>query len=397
VKVLVIDEEFPFPPNSGKRIRSFSLLKRLAQNHNLTYLAYGDPDSESYQQLKVNNMNPVAVDHKVPPKSGIGFYFRLFLNLFSKYPYIVDSHYSDKFAAKLDELLSEARPELIICEWTPYAIFVKDLKRVKKIIATHNVEARIWQRYYENEQNIIKKWYIKKQWIKLSIFERDSFHWVDGATAVSEIDADEIHSFNHKLMVKAVDNGVDLEYFTPAKDEPNPQRVVFVGTMDWRPNQDATLYFVENIFPLLKKKAPAVEVFFVGRNAPEQLTALNKIDGITVTGSGEDVRPYIDEASVYIVPLRIGGGTRLKILDAMAMKKAIVSTTVGAEGLEVTDGENIILADTPEDFANKICTIMEDGELRHRLGENGRKLVEEKYGWDSIGRKLDDFIKEVTV
>lgn len=395
MRILILDEEFPYPPNSGKRIRSFNLLKRLAVNHELYYIAYGSEDSESFRVFKELRMHPIAVPRRVPPKSGLAFYVRLLANLLSRYPYIVSSHYSSIFQSALDKTLQEKRPDLIICEWTPYAIFVKDISGVKKLIVAHNVESQIWKRYYDNEKQFIKKWYIGKQLRKLEQFERAAFRWVDGATVVSGADADVLCSFNHQLPVRVVENGVDLEYFQADNSKSNGDRLVFVGTMDWRPNQDAAVYFVNEILPLIRNKRPDVETVFVGRNPPSHIVALKKTSGITVTGSVDDVRPYIEESTVYIVPLRIGGGTRLKILDALAMKKAVVSTSIGAEGLDVTDGHDIMLADTPEQFADHVELLLDNSELNRRLGESGRRLVEKRYSWDGLAHDLERFIAEL--
>lgn len=395
MKILVLDEEFPYPPNTGKRIRSFNLLMRLARNHELHYLAYGDRDSESYAALAKNGMNPIAVKPQVPAKSGLLFYFRLFLNLFSSRPYIVSSHYSTLFDQAVGSAVQELNPDIIICEWTPYAVFVEKYKNVKRMVVAHNVETRIWQRYFENEKQSAKRWYIGKQAVKLENFERAVFKYVDGVTAVSDIDADQIHSFNHHVPVEVVENGVDLEYFNAPAGLRDRNKLVFVGTMDWRPNQDCVQYFVKDILPLIHKERPEIEVIFVGRNAPPHIMALNKIKGVKVTGAVDDVRPYMEEGDVYIVPLRIGGGTRLKILDALAMRKAVVSTSVGAEGLDLQDGKHLLLADSPERFASRVLKLLDDPRLAESLGEAGRCQVEEKYGWDKLAGKLEKFISEL--
>lgn len=396
MKIIVIDEEFPYPANTGKRTRSFNLLSRIARNHSLHYLAYGSADSESFEVFKQCKMNPIAVPNQVPSKSGPFFYFRLLGNLGSEYPYVVSSHYSRLFEGALRKTIDNLKPDLIICEWTPYAVYVRHIAGIKKLIVAHNVETNIWQRYRENETNPAKKWYIGKQAQKLAAFERGAFNWVDGATAVSDVDAAQIRDFNPTLPVEVVENGVELEYFRAKRDHSPTSGLVFVGTMDWRPNQDAVVYFVKDIFPALRKRLPDVEAVFVGRKPPRQILDLNRIPGVTVTGSVDDVRPYMDAAAVYIVPLRIGGGTRLKILDALAMEKPVVSTSVGAEGLDVTPGTDILLADTPEEFVSKIEALLQDPQKARSLGEKGRQLVEERYGWDRLARKLEDFLVKLT-
>ncbi|MEW5925078.1 MAG: glycosyltransferase family 4 protein, partial [Candidatus Zixiibacteriota bacterium] len=154
-------------------------------------------------------------------------------------------------------------------------------------------------------------------------------------------------------------------------------------------------YFVKDILPLIYKERPDVEAVFVGRNAPPHIMSLNKVKGVKITGAVDDVRPYMEEGDVYIVPLRIGGGTRLKILDALAMRKAVVSTSIGAEGLDLQEGKHLLIADTPERFAAKVLKLLEDPGLVESLGEAGRKQVEEKYGWDQLAAKLEKFVSSL--
>ncbi len=394
MKILILDEEIPYPLNTGKRIRSFNLLSRLARNNDVTYLAYGTEDSESYRALKAKGIKPVAIPSQIPPKSGLMFYARLLANLFSRYPYIVTSHKTEIFSKILNEIISKARPDLIISEWTPYAVFVRDISGIKKVIVAHNIEHRIWERYYENESNPFKKWYIGRQKKKVARFEREAFNFVDGATAVSRVEAEQIRRLNSGLEIEVVENGVDPEYYDlpPGRENKN---MVFVGSMNWRPNQDAINYFVHEIFPLIREKDKDITATFVGQNPPESIRKLERLSGIKIADNVDDVRPYVQNCTISIVPLRIGGGSRLKILEAFAMRKAVVSTSIGAEGLDVINEEHLLLADTPETFAGAVLRLMNDAELRARLGESGRKLAVEKYGWDYLAGKLERFLKRL--
>ncbi|MDF1544728.1 MAG: glycosyltransferase family 4 protein [bacterium] len=392
MKIIVLDEEFPWPLNTGKRIRSFNLLERIASRHELHYLAYGDDRSDSYHALHKAGMNPVSVASGIAPKRGIKFYCRLGLNLFSPEPYIVSSHYSSLYQQALDRLVKEIRPDMIICEWTPYAEFVKNRYDCKKIIVAHNIESTIWQRYYENETNPVKKWYIRKQWKKVLRFETRALKWVDGFTAVSKEEQSELDRLAGEIRSEVIDNGVDLEFFESGNSLPSGKELVFTGSMDWRPNQDAAVYFAQEIYPLLNQLDPEITATFVGRNPPDHVTRLSETEGITITGTVDDVRPYIERAAAYIVPLRIGGGSRLKILEALAMKKGVVSTSIGAEGLEITDGQEIVLADSPSDFVSAIANLLQDRQQAVALGEAGRKLVEKRYGWDSLAERLSRFV-----
>ncbi len=398
MRIIVLDEEFPYPLNTGKRIRSFNLLSRLAKNNELHYLAYGRDSDSNFIALARNNMNPIAVKNQVPKKSGLLFYLRLFNNLFSSESYIVDSHYSDLYQNRLDELIEKLKPGIVMAEWTPYASFMKNLKNCKRLIVAHNIESTIWQRYYEHETNSIKKLYIFKQWKKLEKFEKDVFRNSDGITAVSQEEADEIRKISDNKNVALIDNGVDLKYFNAHESHSggsNSTKLVFTGSMDWRPNQDAAVYFVREIFPKLKALIPEISATFVGRNPTDEILSLQDVNGITITGTVDDVRPYIEEASIYIVPIRIGGGSRLKILEALAMKKAVVSTSVGAEGLKTKDKKHLLVADSAVEFVAEIERLLKNPQLAKELGDNGRELVEQSYGWDALALKLDNFLQQV--
>lgn len=393
MKILVMDEEFPYPLDSGKRIRSFNLIRRLALHHSVSYLAYDSGHSDGFGQCLDSGIHPIAVKRSAPKKSGPAFYMRLATGIFSRQPYFVHTHHSSIFERVLEATLKEQNPDLVIAEWTPYAVFFDAVRDAKKVIVAHNIETAIWQRYYENERNPLKKWYIGLQKDRIARFERNAFRSADGATAVSKLDAGVIRSFNSSLKLEVVDNGVDLRHSASVPiSRDRGASLVFVGSMDWRPNQDAAIYFTREIYPLLREKNHDLKVAFVGRNPSKEVRRLGKLPGVTITGMVDDVRTHIHEASVYIVPLRVGGGSRLKILEAMALQIPIVSTTIGAEGLEVTNNENILLADTPREFVTEIERLRHDPELRHRLVAAGRRLVEQRYNWDYLAEKLEHFL-----
>lgn len=392
MKILILDEEFPFPLNTGKRIRTFNLVARLAKNHQVYYIANGQSDSVGFMALAAAGITPVAVERAIPSKSGLLFYLRLLFNLFSTYPYIVSSHYSALFEKKLSDCLKQVCFDIVIAEWTPYAVYLKEVTGAKKVIVAHNLEYRIWERYYLNESNLFKKWYIGKQLKKVRRFEVDSFAAVDAVTAVSPIEAEEIARYGRELTVEVVPNGVDLDYFGGEGVETDNSSMIFVGSMNWRPNQDAIQFFVRDIFPLIKKDINNAKTVFVGQDPPASILKLGDTAGIEIVGRVDDVRPFVRKAGVYVVPLRIGGGTRLKILEALAMKKAVVSTSVGAEGIAVTPEVNILIGNSPEEFASQVKRVISDENLRNKLGDAGRELVEKNYGWDRIAGTLEKFL-----
>jgi len=395
MRILVLDEEFPYPTNTGKRTRSFNLYQRLGKQFQIRYVGYGQEGETAAEALKLAGIEPMAVPVRIPPKQGPVFYLRLLANLLSPLPYIVTSHHSQSYQDAVTKSLTEFRPDLVLCEWTPYAIYVKKLEAVKKLVSAHNVEADIWQRYYENETNPPRRWYIREQWRKVERFEREALRWVDGALTVSDLDRNCFFQKHPHLPITVIPNGVDLDYFRPMSQPERRQQVVFTGSMDWRPNQDAARYFVSEILPLLRRIRPELECTFVGRSPPADIRALAQVPGVHITGTVDDVRPYVERAAVYVVPLRIGGGSRLKILEALAMGRAVVSTTVGAEGLDVVPDRHIVLADEPRAFAESVLRLLDDAKRCLDLAIEGRRLVEQHYGWDALANKFGNFIREI--
>jgi glycosyltransferase involved in cell wall biosynthesis len=384
MKVLVIDEEFPYPLNTGKRIRTFNLINRLAGRHELIYLCRENG-------LNPEMKNPILtqrVSSPIPRKSGPWFYIRLALNLTSRLPYVVSSHYSDDFEHETLRLAQAV--DVVHCEWTPYAWSMRRLFPCPSVLVTHNVESQIWERYYKNENNPFKKFYIHQQWRKLTRFEKWACSQFSQITAVSKEDKKTLEQQYGAKDVTVVPNGVDVNYFMPQESDVRPYNMVFTGSMDWRPNQDAVVYFLDFIYPLIQKTLPEVSFTVVGRNPPEWLVAKGRtFRNVEFTGTVDDVRPYVARGSVYIVPLRIGGGSRLKILEALAMSKPVLSTTIGAEGLKVENGKTIALADEAKTFAKMAVAMLKNREKIAHLGKNGRDLVVRQYSWDSIAVILE--------
>jgi len=394
LKILILDEEFPWPLNNGKRTRSFSLTRALATHAQVSYLAYGDAGSGAVSALEEIGVRCHAVDPPDRRQSGPRFYLRLLLNLFSSLPYIVTSHYTERFAAELERLVTSESYDLVICEWSPYAIFLRGLTGVRSIVVAHNIESLIWARYEENETNPLRRWYIGIQKRKVESFEQACFAWANGATAVSHAEAEVIQGYGVDYRVETVENGVDVDFFRPTEDQPDSASMIFSGAMDWRPNQDAVEYLVHDILPRIRESEPEAEFRVVGREPSAAIRELDHIDGVSITGTVDDVRPYMARAALCVVPLRIGGGSRLKILAAMAMGKPVISTSIGAEGLDVTDASNIIIVDGAEAIAGAVLEGFRDPVRMAEIATAGRRLVEEQYRWESLGAKLHAYLQE---
>lgn len=396
MNVLIVDEEIPWPLNTGKRLRTYNLVQRLQKEHAVTYLCYGESGSEL---PGCPNVRLIALPSPVLEQKGVRFYCALFANLISSKPYIVDRHYSRGMADKALSLVASGQFDLIHCEWTPYTENIGSLfGRLPSVLSAHNVEAQIWERYYEAETNLLKKIYIYLQWQKLLRYEAKAAQGYAVVTTVSEPDrAVFVKQYDCKR-VTVVPNGVDERYFTPHDAEIKPGSMVFTGSMDWRPNQDGIKYFIDEIFPLIKRQIPVATFTVVGRKPPRWLMDLaRRTDGVAVTGTVDDVRPYIASSALYVVPLRVGGGSRLKILEAMSMAKVVLSTTVGAEGLDVAEGKHILLRDSAQDFADAACLVLADSNSYEDYGIAGRKLILESYTWDAIAKVMDDVWRRARV
>jgi glycosyltransferase involved in cell wall biosynthesis len=267
------------------------------------------------------------------------------------------------------------------------------------VLFQHNVEAEIWRRHYEVQQHPAKRLYLYRQWRKMQRFERDACHRVDSVIAVSEADAKMMERDYGVAKVYDIATGVDIDFFKPANNvTPRPHSLVFTGSMDWLPNEDAMRYFTDEIMPLVKQQIPDVHLTIVGRNPYPSLLELAQRDpALTVTGRVDDVRPYIDDATAFVVPIRIGGGTRLKIYEAMAMEKPVISTTIGAEGLPVYDGAQLLIADDPVTFAEAVVKVLNDSEFATQLGHNAAQLVRQNFGWPGVAANFADLCRAATV
>ncbi len=397
-KILVLDEFLCYPVDSGKKVRTYNILKQLSSLHRLTLLTYiwGDKNEiRGIEHLKSLGINVVAVSRNNPQKSGLSFYLRLFLNLFSSLPYIVAGHLSEAYSAELNKIIKNWKPDILLAEWSPYSIFFEPINSLPRVAVAHNLESSIWRGYVENSRNPIKRWYMNFQYKKVVKFENKIFNWLDGLILVSPIELEKIGKDYPGLTAALVDNGVDIEYFAKTDQPEEDDLISFVGSLDWRPNQDGVAYFIEKILPILRHQIDSLKVLIIGRGAPDWLLAFGKKHNVEFTGPVEDVRPHVLKSAVSIVPLRIGGGSRLKILEAFSMGKAVVSTSLGAEGLNVENKKHLIIADSEEAFANSVVRLLRDKEERRRLGENGRQLVKEKYQWPNLATNQSDFLNSI--
>jgi sugar transferase (PEP-CTERM/EpsH1 system associated) len=393
MNILFVTKELPYPPNNGHRIRSYNIIRGLSKNNAVILFAFGDQEKEA---AKLAALQQYCVSIKVITLNRKGpKYFSLFGNLFSPLPYGVKKRYSSLMKDSIKKYLQTSKIDIICCDSIYQSLHIP-FNTSRKILFEHNIESVILRRYSATEKNLLKKLYIAVQAQKMDIFQEREWNKFDGRIVVSEDDHRIMSSRVKSAGIDVIPNGVDTTYYSPQNVQAEQFCLVFSGQMDWFANEDAVLYFSREIYPHIKKRIPNVTFWIVGRNPTKKIENLAQKDkSIIITGFVKDVRSYIATSKVVIVPLRIGSGTRLKILEAMAMGKAIVSTKIGCEGLDVTDGENILMADKPLDFAQKIIELFENPSMAKKLEQAGRKLVEEKYSWDKIIRNLNTTINNL--
>src|SRR6185437_11528628 len=392
--VVMVDEELPYPPTSGKRIRTLNLTLRLARRHQLTYVCHRNADAEEARQAAAffaeHGIETVVVDRAVPTKSGVRFYARLAANLLSSLPYSVATHTSLALRLALAEHAANHPVDVWHCEWTPYAEALRGIAHSRRAVIAHNVESVIWQRYYETETNALRRWYIGRQWHKFQRFERRVLSEVERTVAVSDVDAQRFREDFGVARVDMLENGVDTAYFQPQAYRREANNLLFLGSLDWRPNLDGVQLLLDRVFPAVRVAEPSARLSLVGRNPPESLRQqVAAMPGVELHGSVPDVRPYLANCGLLVVPLRIGGGSRLKILEALASGTPVVSTRIGAEGLCLEAGRDLTVVEEIDDLAGALVTAMRDPESMLTQAERGREKVLEQYDWDRLAEQLE--------
>ena len=393
MKILWLKTELLHPVDKGGKIRTYAMLREIAKQHEVTYLTLDDggaaPDAVEKASEYCSRLERVAFD---PAERGsVGFYGDLLANLLSPLPYAIARYRSRAFGDRVRELVGDGDFDVLVCDFlTPAVNLPRDLG-VPTVLFQHNVEAEIWRRHTDVRKDPLSRAYFREQFRRMRAFEAEECRRFDLVVAVSESDAR--HFVREYGVEGAVDipTGVDVGYFTRRPDAPPKTRgnMVFTGSMDWMPNEDGIRWFVEAVLPLVRNRVPGASLTVVGRNPPASIVALGeRDDAVLVTGRVPDVRPYLESGSVFVVPLRVGGGTRLKIYEGMSMGLPVVSTTVGAEGLPLVDGEHLILADSAQGFADACVALLNDPARAGSMGDHGAAYVRSQFSWSSVAARF---------
>jgi sugar transferase (PEP-CTERM/EpsH1 system associated) len=399
VKILWVKSGGLLPLDTGGKIRSYNLLRELARRQDVSvFTHYPRLEADPHGSLREFCREAFLLPLTLPARASAADMLAYARNLFTSLPYAMVKYGRPEVAAQLRQLLTTRTYDAIICDFLLTAAVIPWELRCPKIVFTHNVEATIWERHWRVSRNPLMKLVSWREYRTMARVEREYLKRADHVLTVSDADRAVFAEFLAPERITTVPTGVDLEYFRtgPTPEGAREPTLVFTGSMDWLPNEDAILYFVREILPLIRARAPEVRLSIVGRRPSKRLRALaESAPGIEVTGEVPDIRPYVQRAAVYVVPLRIGGGTRIKIFEAMAMGKPVVSTRVGAEGLPVTHGTDILLADPPQEFASLVLGLLADSEAQRRLGQAARLLVESRYSWSAVAAVLDSAVQQV--
>ena len=389
MRVLWVKSNKLLPVHSGGDIRSFHIARELGRRNDLTFLSYydGKVDGDYEKELASHFPGSACICTGKSDSSSLARGVDYLAHLPSPHPYAVGRFGCPEVRERISTWFKERRFDVAICDFLDAAInFPRELS-TPSVLFQHNVESEIWRRHTSTESNPLKKQVYAVEFRKMLRYERKAARKFHHVIAVSEHDRSLMETWVEGAKITVVPTGVDLAQYRPdfnqAKKAP---LVVFVGAMDWEPNVDAMEYFCESIWPSVVAQAGDARLRIVGRNPGERVRKL-ATDSIEITGRVPSVADHLHEAAVVVVPLRIGGGTRLKIYEAMAAGKAVVSTSVGAEGLDVHHGRDVVLADNPQSFAEAVLTLLRDENLRHKYEKAAAELAAQ-YDWSVIGERF---------
>lgn len=385
--ILFLTPYLPYPPYIGGKIRILNLIKMMSKYHNVSLLSLVQEDEIHYISCleKYCDVKPLQVK--------IQKYGRL-KSFLSLYPYVTMlKHYSFENQRLIHHFINNHQFHILQVESLFMSAYVQNITNIPKVFDAHNIESDILYRTFTSKFNV-KSILNGIDYIKNKKYEQSAIRSFNACISVSENDSKRLREMGaQKLMM--VPNCADLNYFYPIERKDFSPKIIFTGFMNWYPNIDAIESFCKEAYSILKEKIPDIKFYVVGRDPNRTIQKLDKYNDIFVTGEVPDVRPFISNSDICIVPLRIGGGTRLKILEYFAMEKPVISTSIGAEGIDVINEKHLIIEDNVSKFPDRIVELLNDSEYAKYLAKNGRKLVEEKYSWDQYGKKLSQLYMEL--
>jgi glycosyltransferase involved in cell wall biosynthesis len=394
-RVLFVSEKHPWPQDDGGQIRSFQVLRALSRNCRVTLLATNPRVPGALEPLRALGIEVVFV---APHRSAWKLPFELVRALFTRRPWPLPKNFSRALLAEMRARLAQGSVDVLHLNHLDAAQYLEylapQLGGTRTVVDTHNLLSSLYATLVESAADPLRKGFGWLQWTRMCRYEPATLRRAGCVLVCSEKERAQLEVQGVEN-ARVVPNGVDTEFFAPG---PGPSEarfggleLVFTGGMSYAPNADGARWFLERVFPLVLRGRPDARITFVGKDPPQSLLALARPGQVVFTGRVDDVRPFAHKAHVFVVPLRSGGGTRLKILEALAMNLPLVSTRVGAEGLDLSAGEDLLLADEPQEFADAVLALANDRERARRLAASGRARVLERYDWKSTTKALLEY------
>jgi polysaccharide biosynthesis protein PslH len=387
MRILWASANFLHPTTKGGQIRTLEMLRQMHRRHEIHFVAFEnprEPEGPARAREYCTKAYPIRLD--VPPRRSLRFAAQVARNLLASLPLSVTRYESPEMRRVMSRLMAD-NFDSVVCDFLTPAPNIDDPGRC--VLFEHNVETVIWERHAETAPNGVMRSYMRGQARRMFEYEGEVCRSVRHVVAVSSKDAERFREMFGLTAVSTVDTGVDVEAFArPAAPEPMGD-LVFTGSMDWLPNIDGVAWFVEEVMPRVWRERPECRLAVVGRTPPARIRELGKDPRVRITGTVPEVTPYLWGSKAAVVPLRIGGGTRLKIFEAMAAGIPVVSTGIGAEGLQVEDGRHILIADEAEKFAALCLRLLDNSEERRAIASAALELVTGRFSWDRVSRDFE--------
>jgi glycosyltransferase involved in cell wall biosynthesis len=385
-KILALTSRLPYPPREGHQLRSWHVLRALAREHEVTLLSFLRDDDALENTAPLREVVACLETFQIPSeRSCIALGLALMRGVLGRDPFVVHKYASEPFRARVSKLLTDV--DIVHVDMLPLASLVGDTDK-PIVLNAHNVEHELLERRIDIELRPLHRIFLRTQAPRLKTFEAATCRRAARILACSDNDAKQLASIAPATQITVVPNGVDTSAIQPATQPPQQtSELIFVGQMSWFPNRDGIEWFFADIFPRIQKKRPDAQFVLVGKNAGLHVPAAIAAN-VKLLGFVDDLVPPMQNAAVYVVPLRAGSGTRLKVLEAMAFGKAIVTTRIGSEGIDLQPDESAVFADSAEDFASAVVRVMSDSTFARRLGEKAREHAMAHYDWNAVTATL---------
>jgi polysaccharide biosynthesis protein PslH len=383
MKILLLTQVLPYPPDSGPKVKTWNVIKYLAKHHEVTLVSFVRGD----QAVSVRELEKYCREvHTVPLERGIFRDLRYMAESFLRnQPFLMIRDRRREMEQLIDQLSAKTDYDIVHADQLNMAQYAARVTGARQVLDAHNALWLLYKRLWMTMGSGPKKWLLKRDWRLLKKYEGQVCKDFHAVLAVSEEDRKALEeAAGQSLNITVIPIAIDTDEITPVDFKAQGNRIIHIGTMFWPPNIDGIMWFLQEVLPKVRESRADAVFDVIGANPPQEIISMGEKDpGVNITGYVDDLMPYLEGASVMVVPLRAGGGMRVKILNALGQGLPIVSTTLGCEGIGVTSGVHLLISDSPEEFAHSVVCLMEDDKLARKLGQNGRRLIEESYDYRS--------------